>query len=223
MMGRADLQKARSWIGASEQDLYAALPPEFIADWDSTVNTRYGHQEEVEIGYNPHKPGQGSHHPLLCVVAGTRLALHMEWRQGNTVSATGWQEAMDKVWSHPNVRGRLKLNRGDIGFAKEKIMAWHEEAGKARPHFLFKLRLSKNVKRVLAAHPMADVGRAANRGHGADRRGRRPTRWLEPSTARVFIRTMKPANPSAQDVFWGTDQDEVDAYVTSLPETASPG
>ena len=34
---------------------------------------------------------------------------------------------------------------------------------------------------------------------------------------------MKPANPSAQDVFWGTDQEEVDAYVTSLPETASPG
>jgi hypothetical protein len=32
MMGRADLQKARSWIGASEQDLYAALPREFIAD-----------------------------------------------------------------------------------------------------------------------------------------------------------------------------------------------
>ena len=77
----------------------------------------------------------------------------MEWRQGNTVSATGWQEAMDKVWSHPEVRGRLKLNRGDIGFAQEKIMALHEEAGKARPHFLFKLRLSKNVKRVLARIP----------------------------------------------------------------------
>jgi hypothetical protein len=28
----------------------------------------------VEVGYNPHKPGRGSHHPLLCVVAGTRLA-----------------------------------------------------------------------------------------------------------------------------------------------------
>jgi hypothetical protein len=40
----------------------------------------------------------------------------------------------------------------------------------------------------------------------------------------VFIRTMKPANPSAQDVFWGTDQEEVAAYVTSLPsEEASSG
>jgi hypothetical protein len=93
------------------------LPPAFIADWDSTVNTRYGHQEEVEVGYNPHKLGRGSHHPLLCVVAGTRLALHMEWRPGNAVSATAWQEAMEKVWSHPDVRAGLKLNRGDIGFA----------------------------------------------------------------------------------------------------------
>ena len=46
--------------------------------------------------------------------------------------------------------------------------------------------------------------------------------WSQPRRV-VFIRTMKPANPSAQDVFWGTDQEEVDAYVTSLPaETASP-
>jgi hypothetical protein len=28
----------------------------FVADWDSTVNTRYGKQEEVARGYNLHKP-----------------------------------------------------------------------------------------------------------------------------------------------------------------------
>ncbi len=62
------------------------------------------------MGYNPHKPGRGSHHPLLCVVAGTRLALHMEWRPGNTVSASHWLEAMERVWSHPDVPSRLQLN-----------------------------------------------------------------------------------------------------------------
>jgi hypothetical protein len=39
----------------------------------------------------------------------------------------------------------------------------------------------------------------------------------------VFIRTLKPANPSAQDVFWGTDQEEVGAYVTSLPAETATG
>ncbi len=38
-----------------QTELYAALPERFIADWDSTVNTRYGHQEDAALGYNPHK------------------------------------------------------------------------------------------------------------------------------------------------------------------------
>ena len=51
---------ARVWTGkicASETELYAALPDRFIADWDSTMNTRYGHQEDAVVGYNPHKRG----------------------------------------------------------------------------------------------------------------------------------------------------------------------
>ena len=43
----------------------------------------------------------------------------------------GMAEAMERIWSHPSVRHGLKLNRGDIGFAQEKIMAWHEEKGKS--------------------------------------------------------------------------------------------
>jgi hypothetical protein len=34
MMSRADRQKARSWMAASERDLHAALPVRFMADWD---------------------------------------------------------------------------------------------------------------------------------------------------------------------------------------------
>ena len=46
---------------------------------------RYGKQEDTAIGYNPQKPGRPSHHPLACVIGGTRLCLHMEWRKGNTI------------------------------------------------------------------------------------------------------------------------------------------
>lgn len=224
MMGKADRQKARAWMAASERDLYSALPPQFIADWDSTVNTRYGRQEEVEVGYNPHKPGRGSHHPLLCVVAGTRFALHMEWRPGNAVSASAWCEAMEKIWSHPDVRAGLKLNRGDIGFAQEKIMAWHEEPGANRPRYLFKLRLTKNVKRALARIPwpmwegQPTVGMEQMAETEVQLDG-----WSRPRRV-VFVRTMKPSNPSAQDLFWGMDVEEVAAYVTNIPaEEAAPG
>ncbi len=57
-----------------------------------------GKQEDTAIGYNPQKPGRPSHHPLAGVIGGTRLCLHMEWRKGNNVSASGWIEAMEKVW-----------------------------------------------------------------------------------------------------------------------------
>ena len=177
----------------------------------------------MAVGYNPHKPGRGSHHPLLCVVAGTRLALHMEWRPGNTVSATGCIEAMEKVWSHPDVRGCLKLNRRDIGFAQEKIMAWHEEAEVARPRYLFKLRLTKNVKRALARIPwpmwegQPTVGMEQYAETMVELTG-----WSRPRRV-IFLRKMKPANPTAQDAFWGMDKEEVSAYVTDLPpQEATP-
>lgn len=75
------------------------------------------------------------------------------WLRGDTVSATHWIEAMERVWSHPDVPARLQLNRDDIGFAHEKIMAWHEMAGVPRPRYLFKMKLMANVRRAIAQMP----------------------------------------------------------------------
>ena len=147
------VEPMREWMQQPQTELYAALPERFIADWDSTVNTRYGHQEDAALGYNPHKRGRKSHHPLICVAARTRLCLHLEWRPGDTVSATDWQPAMEKLWSHPTIRERLWLNRGDTGFGQEAVMAWHEQAGETRPQYLFKLRLTSNVRRAIAKVP----------------------------------------------------------------------
>ena len=74
----------------------------------------------------------------------------MQWRKGNTVSATGWQDAMEALWAHPVAQHRIVLNRGDIGFGQEAVMAWHEEPAQTRPKYLFKLKLTKNVKRAIA-------------------------------------------------------------------------
>jgi len=216
MMEKVPREQARTWLAWSERDLYAALPAAFVVDWDSTVNTRYGKQEDVARGYNPHKPGRGSHHPLLCVVAGTRLALYMEWRPGNEVSAGHWIEAMERVWSHPDVPGRLQLNRGDIGFAQEKIMALHEMPGVARPRYLFKLKLTANERRAIAKVPWPEwdgqpsigmeqyaVIRVKLDGWSCERRV-------------IVTRILKPANPTPQAVFRGLDQEEFCAYVTNL-------
>jgi len=60
-------------------------------DWDSTVQTRYGQQQGSEVGYNPHKRGRASHHPLMAVAAGTRLCPYYRWRPGKSATAGQWQ------------------------------------------------------------------------------------------------------------------------------------
>lgn len=209
-------EQARHWLGTAEQELYAGLPAPFIADWDSTVNTRYGHQEGAEKGYNPHKRGRPSHHPLICVVAGTRLCLHTAWRPGNTVSATGWEQAMGLLWRHRTIQARLWLNRGDAGFGQEPIMAWHEAHSEVRPKYLFKLRLTKNMRRVIAKVPWPEwEGRPTL---GCEQVAETTVQLQGWSRARrvILVRTLKPLNPSPQAEFWSTPEDEVSAYVTNL-------
>ena len=218
-----DPQSLRDWMQRPQTELYAALPDRFIADWDSTVNTRYGHQEDAAVGYNPHKRGRKSHHPLICVAARTRLCLHLEWRPGDTVSATDWQPAMEKLWAHPTLRERLWLNRGDVGFGQEAILAWHEAAGEQRPQYLFKLKLTSNVRRAIAKIPWPlwegsptvgcqQTAETTVKLHG----------WSCPRRI-VIVRTLRPVNPSPQEMFWATPEDDVAVYVTNLsPTEAKP-
>jgi hypothetical protein len=148
------------------------------------------------VGYNPHKRGRKSHHPLICVAARTRLCLHLEWRPGDTVSATDWQPAMEKLWSHPTIRERLWLNRGDVGFGQEAIMAWHEAEGQQRPKYLFKLKLTNNVRRAIARVPWPLW--AGSPTVGCQQFAETTVRLQGWSRERriVIMRTLKPTNPT---------------------------
>ncbi len=216
LMRPLSAEQARTWLGTAEAVLYRGLPARFIADWDATVNTRYGRQEGAEVGYNPFKRGRPSHHPLACVAAGTRLCLHMAWRPGKAVSATGWQAAMERLWDHAEIRSRLWLNRGDSGFGQEPVCAWHEAAGQNRPKYLFKLRLTKNVRRAIAQVPPEAWKGCPTLG---TEQVAETTVQLEGwSRARrvVIARTLKPLHRGPQEEFWSTAEDEVSVYVTNL-------
>ncbi len=216
LVKRLSVAQSRTWLGGAETELYRALPRRLIGDWDSTVNTRYGQQEGAEKGYNPMKRGRPSHHPLVCVAAGTRLCLHLRWRPGKAVSASGWQEAMEQLWGQSEVRSRLWLNRGDIGFSQESICAWHEVAREERPKYLFKLRLTREVRRGIAR-----LGPEAWRGCatlGTEQVAETSLQLKGWSRARrvVIARTLKPLNTGPQEEFWATAEDDASAYVTNL-------
>lgn len=215
--------QARQWLAGTERELFAALPREFVADWDATVNVRYGHQEDAAVGYNPHKPGRRSHHPLVCIAAGTRLCLHMSWRAGDAVSAGGWVETMESLWAHPTIRERLKINRGDKAFGQEVICAWHERDDVPRPKYVFGLRLTKKVREALAQVPWPLWEGQPTAGLELVAETTVPLQGWSRARRVVFVRTTKPVNAGPQDEFWAIPEDEVQAYVTNLTAEEATG
>jgi hypothetical protein len=211
-----DIDKAKTWINNSTRAIWNALPERFIIDWDSTVQTKYGHQEGAEVGYNPSKRGRKSFHPLLATVGGTRLCLYYRWRSGKESTASEWIEAMEECLDRIGTRSKeLWLNRGDIGFGSEKIMNWHETEG--RPNYLFKLKLTQNIRRAIARIPESQW--QGNSAFGVLQTAEATAKLTGWSNSRRIVvgRRNLGIIPSAENqTFWDETKYEFEAYVTDL-------
>jgi len=120
------------------------LDAPWILDTDTTIKPLYGHQEGAEIGYNPRKPGRPSHAYHTYLMAGLRQVLGVEVRAGNEHTARHAQPGLLKVLDALAPEQKPRLVRGDNAFGTDPMMAALE--GRQQP-YLFKLKLSKNVKR----------------------------------------------------------------------------
>jgi hypothetical protein len=122
------------------------LAEPWIFDGDSTVKPLYGHQEGALLGYNPKKPGRPSHVYHTYTIAGLRLVLDVEVTPGNAhaskYAAPGLWAVLDRI---PRDCWPAFL-RGDSGFGTEAIMSEAERRGLP---YLFKLRLTANVKKLI--------------------------------------------------------------------------
>jgi len=211
-------EQGEQWLHNAEEILYKSLGGRYILDWDSTVTVRFGEQEGAEVGYNPQKPGRPSHHPLLCTIAGTRLCLHIRYRPGKAHSSSGWIESIDKVLSRLE-KGRYPyLNRADIAFASEEILAWHE-ASEDRPQYLFKLRKTARVREAIQTIREDDwQGKC---GFGVVQVAERELKLLGWSRKRRVVvsrKLVKSESPEASGTLFGVCQYEYGAYVTDLKQ-----
>jgi len=122
------------------------LSEPWVLDMDSTVKPLYGHQEAAVLGYNPKKPGRPSHVYHTYTLAGLQLVLDVEVAAGNEHAS---KHAVPGLWALieriPRDCGPSLL-RGDTGFGTEAVMREAERRGLA---YLFKLRLTANVKRLI--------------------------------------------------------------------------
>ena len=83
---------------------------------DSTVVSVFGEKiEGAERGYNPHKPGRDSYHPLLAVDVGTRAVVDGYLRPGSCASSHGLEGFIRKLIAdsrHPAERTFLRMDKG---------------------------------------------------------------------------------------------------------------
>ena len=147
---QAQLKRAEEWM---EHSLLAsvmdALNTDWILDCDPTVKVLYGHQSGAEIGYNPHKPGRPSHTVHTYWVANLRLVLMVRVQSGKSTSAAHSLPGLKKLLLGLPLEKRPQLVRGDCAFGTERVMCELEEIDQ---RYLFKLKQSVNVKRLVNRH-----------------------------------------------------------------------
>ena len=140
-------QKGLEWM-QRHIDLctYPLLAENYIMDIDTTVKPLYGHQEGAVVSYNAKKPGRPSHVHHTYMLAGPRLVMGVETMAGN--QHTGKHSAPG-LWALVDRTPRdcwPTLLRGDSGIASESVMREAEQRG---IDYLFKLRLTRNVKSLI--------------------------------------------------------------------------
>jgi hypothetical protein len=90
-----------------------------------------------------------------------------------------------------------------------------------RPSFLFKLKLTSNVKRAITAVPWDDWQGKSNEGFVEVVELRLKLQGWSCERRVIVERTLKPLNPSPQSSFWKPFEEDFNAYVTNLtPEEA---
>ena len=137
----------------------------WVLDTDSTIKPLYGHQEGAELGYNPHKPGRPSHCYHTYWLSNLRLVLSVDVQPGDQHNV---KHATDGLWRLLDRLGRGRwpaLLRGDVSWGIEPVMAQAEQRNLP---YLFRLRLTKNVRRALQQASTADWADAGKGWQGKE-------------------------------------------------------
>ena len=204
------------------------LAEPWILEVDTTIKPLYGHQEGAALGYNPKKPGRPSHCYHTYSMASTRLVLDVDVSPGDEHAS---RHSAPSLWA---LLDRLPrdlwpaLLRGDRGFGNEGIM---REAEARRLPYLFKLRLTRKVKRMIEKLASTREWLDAGQGLEAKESTVRLDGWSRQRRVIVLRRRLKdavglgfsdddgPLQLSFVEIGEATEIHEYSVLVTSLEET----
>ena len=183
-------------------------PRRVIFDLDSTVLTLYGKQEGAEIGYNPHKHGRPSYHPLLCFNGISKDFWQGELRPGDAHTATGIIELLEASFKKLPSSVKAVIARADKGFYAHETVEYLEDQ---EALFVIVAKLTKPLKRKL---PNLSYRKSASGIETAEFQYQ-PTNWKKEYRF-VVIRRPLPEEPSAQLTLFAIGNYSYQVLVTNL-------
>jgi hypothetical protein len=188
-MAAIEEDKGIAWLQSHLDYCIAPLLGEpWIMDVDTTIKPLYGRQEGALVGYNPKKPGRPSHAYHTYMLANLRLIIDVDVMAGNQHT---FNHAAPALWALLDRIGRdrwPRLLRGDAGIASDQVMRKCEE--RALP-FLFKLRLTKNVKKAIERAMRDGAWTSAGHGWQGKEDQLRLMGWDEPRRVVLLRRRLK--------------------------------
>ena len=138
---------AEQWMNqALRESARHALDTPWILDIDTTIKTLFGYQSGAEVSYNPHKPGRPSQAVHTYWIANLRLVLQAQVQSGKSHSAAKTLPGLIELVTSLPKEHRPQLVRGDCAFGNEGVMC---ELEAIEQPYLFKLKQSSNVKRLI--------------------------------------------------------------------------
>ena len=200
--------RAKIWRQALRSGKYlVGAMSTLVIDVDSTVKTVYGSQEGVAKGYNPHKRGAVSYHPLLAFCAETKEILQGWLRCGNAYTSNGVAEFTKQLLAHLPNRTRI-LFRGDSGFFVGDLLDLLDHEGHG---YLIKVKLKGLVELLSGQQWEAVPGQP---GWEQCMFYHQCATW---STSRLFmaVRIEKPAEPNAEPTLFEMKQYDHFCYVVT--------
>jgi hypothetical protein len=121
----------------------------FTMDIDSSVLTRYGEQEGAAKGYNKHKPGRKSQHPLLAFVADIEMVANFWLRSGDAHTANNFFAFLEETLSFSEDK-KIGLLRLDSGFYDAKIFNYPEDESR-KIDYIVAVPMYVTVQRKIAS------------------------------------------------------------------------
>ena len=121
----------------------------FTLDIDSSVVTRYGSQDGARKGYNKHKPGRKSQHPIIAFVSEVEMVANFWLRSGDAHTADNFKAFLEQTLSYFGDK-KIGLLRLDSGFYDQKIFNYLEGDG-VKVDYIVAVPMYANVQRRISS------------------------------------------------------------------------